>query len=99
MDLAVMMIGFGIAVIYLALTGQVIMPEQGQAFGQKVSLFAAQLNKVFSRSKIYDIATIGIILVIIIWLVKAARVELKQEDMQKDESSGSDEPEKKHSCH
>ncbi|KKS19044.1 MAG: Cytochrome c biogenesis protein transmembrane region [Parcubacteria group bacterium GW2011_GWC1_41_7] len=104
---AVMMIGFGIAVIYLALTGQVIMPEQGQVFGQKVSLFAAQLNKVFSRSKIYDIATIGVVMVIIAWLVRAAQAELKQENTDENESSSptklgasqSDEPEKKHSCH
>ncbi len=71
------MIAFGLAVIYLALIGQVIMPEQGQAVAVRIAASGAELNKFFQANRFFDWLFGAGIIGLGFWVFKAIKKELK----------------------
>ena len=71
------MIIFGIGVIYLALTGQVIMPEQGQAVAVRIAALGASFNRFFIANRYFDAVFIFGIVGLAVWIFRTIKKELK----------------------
>lgn len=74
----VLMIGFGVIVIFLALTGRVVMPEKGMDIGRQIYFWASKLNAVLARYWFIDVLFLILVFVAILALVRVIKKEIKE---------------------
>ena len=73
------MIIFGVLIIFLALTGRLVVPEKGMEIGQSIYLWAMNFNRFLAKAFWRELA-FGVFLVGFVWfLVKKIKKEVKKE--------------------